>query len=515
MSIERRIIIGLIASTDFLKQNRPLIDANLFKSAVAKLLARWCLEYYDEYKTAPGKQIESIYLEKLKNKKVSEDLAEEIEEDILPGLNEEYKENPDLKYLKDQTTKYFKERKIQVITEQIQVLLENGDVEAAEELIKEYKTITGQRFDISLADESILPKIDQAFKEVSAPVLEYPGALGQFWNHQLVKGGLVGLMAPEKRGKTFLLLDMSIRACRQGKKVAFFQAGDMTENQQLMRTCIYLAKKSNLEKYTGIQYLPVKDCIFNQLDICDKDERECDHGSLVDSDYTKETLRNEITFFDLVETFKEKEDYVPCYNCKEYGYKKWGTPWLKQIRIKNVLGPVEAKEKINNFFIKTKRQFKLSSHANGTLSIEQINSILDTWEIEDGFSPDLIVIDYADLLVCEKRTEFRHQQNEIWKGLRGISQSRNQPLVVAPTQTDAKSYEVDTISLKHFSEDKRKYAHVTAMYGMNQDKTGREKRIGILRLNELVVREGDFDVANQVRILQRLEIGRPFLTSYF
>ena len=61
------------------------------------------------------------------------------------------------------------------------------------------------------------------------------------------------------------------------------------------------------------------------------------------------------------------------------------------------------------------------------------------WEKQDGFVPDLIVVDYADLIVPESRGEFRHQQNEIWKGLRRLSQEKGEPLVITASQSDAKS----------------------------------------------------------------------------
>jgi len=122
------------------------------------------------------------------------------------------------------------------------------------------------------------------------------------------------------------------------------------------------------------------------------------------------------------------------------------------------------------------------------------------------------------LLVPDVRMEFRHQQNEIWKALRGLSQERRkgiQPLIITATQADANSYDRDLLRLKNFSEDKRKYSHVTAMYGLNQDPHGREKKIGIMRINELVLREGAFDDNRVVYILQNLKRGQPYLGSYF
>ena len=94
MNLERKIIIGLITSTDYIKQIAPVLKLDLFQSAAAGILAKWCMEYYEQFKKAPEKDIEIIYFEKVKHKKISEDLAEEIENDILPDLNEEYVSDP-------------------------------------------------------------------------------------------------------------------------------------------------------------------------------------------------------------------------------------------------------------------------------------------------------------------------------------------------------------------------------------------------------------------------------------
>jgi len=334
-------------------------------------------------------------------------------------------------------------------------------------------------------------------------------------NEHLIRGGFISLLAPEKRGKTFFLIDMANRASSQGCKVAFFQAGDMTRNQQIRRLAIYRAKKSDKEKYCGKRLIPVKDCIHNQLDRCDKDQRECDYGIFDGNELSKfeEGLRKEIDFNTLREKLEEYPDYKNCHNCLEYRENPWGTVWLKEVDTGNPLNVEEAKKMMKRFFIDKKRRFKLSTHANGTLSVKEMNSIMNEWEKNDGFVPDVIIIDYADLLIYPEK-DFRHQQNEIWKALRGLSQKRHS-LVITVTQADAKSYDQDSLKLSNYSEDKRKYAHVTAMWGMNQDPKGREKKMGLMRFNELVIREGEFDAGRQIHVLQSLSQGQAFLTSYW
>jgi hypothetical protein len=160
-------------------------------------------------------------------------------------------------------------------------------------------------------------------------------------------------------------------------------------------------------------------------------------------------------------------------------------------------------------------QLRLATYPNESLSVQEIKSLLDRWERQDQFVPDVIVIDYADILAPDpdiSRQDHRHQQGKIWQRLRNLSQEKH-CLVATATQAAASSYERELIRLSDFSEDKRKYAHVTAMYGLNQ--TPNEKSVGVMRINKLVVRDSDFNPNRPVTILQRLQMGRPFLRSYF
>ena len=514
--IERLILTGLITSTEYCQQIRNIWNVQFMEADSAKRLAPWVWEYFEQYNKAPG--TEDIYPVFFKHvEHLPEREAKDVE-GMLNDLMDEYnKNNPiNLQYLLDETQKYFKQRRLTILSDTITSLITRGQVDEAEKLACDYKPVANaSENDLDLSSDTALDRVDKAFQTASQPVVNYPKQLGKFWNDQLVHGGLVALMASEKRGKTFMLMDMAIRACRQGQHVVFFQAGDMTESQQLRRICVYLAQRSDQEKYCGQQWEPVRDCVLNQLGQCDEPERESNFA-VFDKEYDRNKLRYDISLKNLiaVHEMEENHNYVPCHNCKAYETNHLGAVWLQRINTGDALTLKEARKEISDFFIAHKRHFKLSSHANGTLSVKQIRAMLSVWEKQDEFVPDLIVIDYADLLIGETK-EFRHLQNEIWKDLRRLSQEKGQPLVVTATQADAASYERNKLTLSNFSEDKRKYSHVTAMYSLNQDTKGREKEIGILRIGELLIREGDFSVGNEVYVLQNLRRGRPVISSFF
>lgn len=508
--LSRKIVIGCITSTEFLKEIEDEWNSMYIESRAGRMIADWCWEYFKQYKQAPMQEIETIYITKLK-KGIDKELACEMEEEILPNLSEEYTKERKSKHLVEKARDFFTERQLQIHADTLLGLLEKGKVEEAKKVhegfkLKEKVEMKG----VDFADPLSLEKVKQAFDEVYQNVIKFTGALGDFLNDDLVRGSLIGIQASEKRGKTFLLLELMMTAYEQGKQVAFFQAGDMTENQQIIRIGIYLTQRSNKEKYTGTRYIPVQDCIHNQKDTCNRKIRACDFGLFGEEMNTREDITKE----DLVEAYESNPDYKPCYNCIAWNHNKWGTPWLKKIEVKKVLTRKYAVEAFNKFFVKAERSIKLMSYPTGTLTATMIQNQLDQWKEREQFEPDVILVDYPDIMDSEIKGEFRHQENDKWMRLRGISQKSNSCLIV-PTQAKATSYKKKTQSKEDYSEDKRKYAHVTAMYGLNQDPEDREKKIGILRINRLVLREGEFITGECVHVLQHLAIGRPNLGSYY
>lgn len=512
--IERHILLGLIVSTQYLHEIRSLWESKFLISDLGKRVSKWCLGYYDKYGKAPQQDIEQIYFDHLQKENLPQDVAEDIElflEDLSDEYSREEKFNVD--YLLDRTRDYFNQRNLELHQEQIQDLVDRGDVQEAERLARAYQPVRKElEQDINLADKESLSRVEKAFAQQNKPLLEYPGALGEMLNPHLIRDGFVSLLAPEKRGKSFFLLDMARRGVRQRLNVAFFQAGDMSEGQQIRRLGIHLAKKSDLEIYAGEMWEPTKDCVHNQLDTCNLKIRERHPGLFGDLPGDEKTLRQEMTKEKLMELAEENPDYRPCYNCKKFHHQPWGCSWLEKVDVGPPLEQNEAVRIFEDYFVDKKRQFMLSTHPNNTLSVGKIRSILDGW-YRQGFVPDLIVLDYADLLVDESR-EFRHKQDSIWKGLRSLSEERH-CLVATATQADAKSYEQGLLKLSNFSEDKRKFSHATAFIGLNQDPNGREKEIGIMRLNLLLVREGESNPNKVVHVLQNLKRGQPVLTSFW
>lgn len=506
--IERRILIGLVTSDDYIKEVYKIWDPKLFASSTAATLATWCIDYFEQYQKAPGPDIQGIFTEKLR-KGLSQDKAEDIE-DILDGLSDEYQQtNFNVQYLLDQTKDYFERQNLLQFAEEIKGAVESGDsLSEAQKTALNYKP-TAEESLSSIDPFSDSSAWKRAFEEQPQPLIRFGKQLGHFWDEQWTRGGLVALMGPEKVGKTFLLLEIATRGLADGNDVAFFQAGDMTEDQQVRRLGIHLAGRSDKERYCQGFHVPVVDCAFNQLDSCSREERECDFGPF--EGWEEKELR-EIAFKDLKEAFQKYQDeYSPCRNCK------WmrGAPWFIWQDPVDPLTWKEAYKAARKFHKRHKSRFKLATYPNETLTIAEMKTVLDNWEKQEDFVPSIIIVDYADILDSDpdiRRMDMRHQVNKTWQRMRSLAHARHCLLATA-TQASADSYGKKLISKKDFTEDKRKLSHVTALYGLNQ--TDEEKKIGIMRLNELVIREDDFDPTNQIKVLQRLQMGRPYIGSFY
>jgi len=515
MLLERRIITGLIVSADYLRRVAPFWDDALIEAPEMRRIARWCLSHFERYACAPDRDVEQIYLTAIREENIPKAEAELIEA-VLTTVSDEYErgEHFNSAYLYDQTVAFFREREVAQHNRSVADLIDRGRVQEAEELAAQFRPrswATSRGLD--LGTEPGYERVVAAFRQASIPIVRYPGPIGEMLNSHLIRDGFIAFMGPEKRGKTFWLTDIAFRALRQKCNVAFFQAGDLSESQFLRRISIYLARRSDDPDYCMPYWRAVGDCVRNQFDQCRRPDRNCDHGVYNASEFEafKESPDEFQTLSSLSKIAGENPDYAPCDSaaCKE----RWPSIWLSQMPEKAPLVGGHAGTVVREFFERYKRRLRLVTYPSGTLTTDEMRSCLDEWERQDDFVPDLIVADYADIMTARTQ-EFRHRQDEIWKGLRGISQE-NHALVATATQTDADSYRSDLLRLGNFSEDKRKYAHVTAMFGLNQDPRGREKDLGVTRISTIVAREGHYNPTRAVHVLQDLRSGRPFMESFF
>ena len=455
-TIERNILTGFIVSTDFTVRVSQWMEETYLDGHGARTILRWCRQYHEKYGKAIFSDIQNRFITALKDNELDEDEAEYVS-NLLASLSGNFERRTsqfNVEYHVEVAEKFCRTKHLEQISQSIQSYISQGRIEDAEACVKEFAPLSKDTQTWCKPFEDKEGLIRALSSQQEPIVFRLRGELGKFLNPQLYRGAFISFLAPEKRGKSYLLQELALQAYLQGCNVAFFECGDMSEAQRKIRLCQYISQ------------LPYR--------------RDVKPGEIIEVrfplDFEGNTEIRELRNLNADDTAASLDK------------------WLSRKHVKS----------------QNKGDFRLSCHSNDTLTAKEMRRILEQWNKEDGFVPDLIVDDYLDIHAAEdSRKDFRHQDNQKWTNARTLNLDYNCVYVTA-TQADADSYDKESLGMKNFSENKRKYAHVTAMYALNQTKD--EKLMNIIRIGDIgVVREGA--AQSQVQILQCLEIGRPYIDS--
>lgn len=446
---ERKIVIGMIVSTHFLREIYRIYNVDFFQTSFAKIVSTWCIQYFEKYEKAPGIIITELFNGFKKQKNINETQIELIA-DFLENLSFEYEEENfnNIEYHVDQTEKYFQEQKLKLLKDNLSTCLLKDDVPHAEKLIAEYTQVkrpVSGAIDI-LRDKEMMIDVCHNIEETQA-LLQLPGAFGKLVGG-LRRTDFAGILAPQKRGKSWWLLYISNCALFAQLKTLFISL-EMPKIDMVTREYQYLTSSA------------------------------IDGTQLIDIPYFT----------------KDSDEYDI-----EYKTKKFKNLCLSSINKKT--------DKLLHMI--KKGILKLEAFPANTFTINDLYDYLTNLEYYDNFIPDVIVIDYADILLPSVRNEYRHQLDNIWKGLRSLAQIKN-CLVVTASQSSKIGLSHD-IDAKDIAEDGRKLGHVTHLICLNQTKEEYDK--GIMRVSVPIRRSGK-TINSEVIVLQCLEIGRPYLDSKF
>lgn len=466
VDLEKNICMAFITSAEFCADIIPIYSEMYILSDYIKEIIGWCIEYHTNYAEAPGIHIRDIY--KKKEEKIDEDFADLLE-DFLSDLSDEYITSPgfNIEFLKNSTVSYFRERSLKILSTDLRVHLQNKEPKLAEELFTSF-TLPDKNIDEQI-ETNLFHDVDavrESFQESAEPLFKFRGAFGDLTNEFMCKASLIGIMAPEKRGKTFMLVCILLKALAWGNSVAFFGAGDMSRNQMIRRILIAISGISDKSKYCKDVKVPTSAEYI--------EDEDTEGGQYLDVEY------------------KTIPDVKPL---------NWKDAWRKAISFRKLM---------------RRGKFRIACYPTDSLNVNTAKSKLKQWKKKYGFEADIVIFDYGDIMAQEPGpSEERHKQNKTWKAFRNLSLSHEygQPLVIVPTQSDADSYDSPVLKRKNFSEDKRKYAHVTGMFSINQ--TEEEKEQQVARIGVVLLRDGDFKENTCCTILQCLSKGKFILQSFW
>lgn len=447
----RKILTGMIIDRTVIARISSQWDTvGLFAQPWANTVGGMAVRHFRKFGMPPARLMPSIFEDWAKSTVLPETEVTTVEQ-FLRGISDERHEDSS-EYILDLAGRHFNKVVLETTVDAVKEDLRTYSIDEAQIRIDKMRKINlgvGSYTEPGRDVDSWTTAFDN---DHCRPLVEYRGELQNFIGDAFQRSRLFAFMAPDKTGKTTWLVDLVYRAVRQKNRVAFFDTGDGTKEQFYQRLA---SRASQLPLRAGIYRNP-----------------EPSEGG--------------------------------------------GTSWDDELKYSEMEMP--AVDGITGYqayrnVVQNENALRASFHSSGTLTVAEIDGMLADWDRSTDFRPDVLVIDYADILAPPAgQKDPLEQIDETWKSLHRIAQQRH-CLVLTATQASALAYgkEDGTLSKKHFSGRKTKLAHVDGMLGINV--TSAEKDAGMARLNWIVRRAAGYNEKHFCRVAGNMAIGNPAILS--
>jgi hypothetical protein len=510
ISIELDILLSFIVSSDFCRYVRNIYNDDYVQNEFVKRTIQWCVDYYDKYDKAPRRDIRKIFdSEKKKLQREETELIEFLLAELSKVSEDE--SSTDYRYSVDQAQNYFQRRHIEVIKDELDRCLKSGRVDKAQEIL------LARNHDISITSstnvEFIFDReaIEEAWQEEDvSSVFRFTGNLAPMnsLTGPLKRGWLMAYLAPPKRGKTMWMVETACQAMTYGCKVLFVSL-EMNSSGIRKRFYSRFLKKS-AEPWTPGEYnrnvivdeegkvrvrVPYIDCQHNQDSSCARVERQqlYERAFMVGSEESEDT-------------------YVPCTACANKLDSDFAMRLNTIYEEADQSGGYESDHRqLLAVGRHIGRYVRLITYPSFLGGIDDIQRDLQQLRTFYGYNPDVIVVDYADILKPPAGgREERHNLDRVWKTLKGLAEQED-CLVVTASQSNRSGASKKRLQDKDVAEDFRKIAHVDIFLGINQNKS--EKEVGLKRINTIAHRHRDFSPSFECFVSEAPHIGQASTNS--
>jgi len=494
---EKRIVTGLVVSTQFLQQVGNRIELDYFTNSYLKTIASWCLAFYEEHKKAPYKHIKDIFESEVHS--INEADGELIG-DLLNTLSEQYDVDAlNVDYLKDTTNDYIRMRELEILVNNISVLKEKGDLSDAEDLIKDFKKVqitVGMDHIINPGDMEQKEALYRKMAEEEANFFQLPGDLGKYLGN-FKRGDVVGYFAPAKAGKSWVLTNHYKNAILSKKKTIFWSA-EMIGTEVNARADKAFFPMVDMLDGQGEYTFPVFDCIMNQTGDCDK-------------------RMSPVIVLEGTELISDPS-HVVCTKCRNSYNGKFvptvyqDTIFRNQLDIFTLQDKFYNKDRTSKNFVKQMGKYgRISAPPKYSLSYDWMMQDLDNLFARDNFIPDILLLDYIDILNVDSTHDDYRLEDERWKILAKLAGATN-TLVVTVTQSNKAGFTAGHLTTEHQGGFYGKVRHVNLMVGLNQNEGQKEK--GIMEFGITEARSMHYIPGQTCTVLQDLKSGQSYLDSY-
>jgi replicative DNA helicase len=397
---------------------RNLVPLEFWGGPYAEI-SRRIYEYVDRFKRAPKDHIADLMADKLENKKNPRESS--LYKDIILSIHEQ-SQNVNSEYVMSQLATYVKRQSLRSIAIDLGKAIQQDtdeSLEEAERLLGQAKSQQVSVFDAGLRlsnKDRVLDFLDQQSGSfpTGIPELDKRG-FGP------TRKELWLYIAAAKRGKTWMLIQLAKMAVIHRLRVAHITL-EMSEDrcaQRYMQAFFAMAKRKEKKIVTKFE---------------------------------RDSLGRMVGF--------DEKEVIPKLSMDD--------PKIRA-KLERRIGQSSSRY-LDNIFVK---QF-----ATGTLTIRQLESYLDGLESNERFIPDLLIVDYPDLMKLDA-SNMRLEIDQVYKELRGIFVSRNVAGAIV-SQGNRTSEKAKNVTSGMVAEAWSKIAHADCIITYQQ--TEAEAKMGLARL---------------------------------
>lgn len=429
--LQENLLTLLVFDKERCKLIRGTVEPQLFGGFYKDMVVR-IYDYIDKFKVPPGEHIADLLEDKLESKNKRD---RSTYKDILGSLYD-LKDGINAEYVITQLEAFVKRQSLRSVAVDLAKALQKDteeSLEQAELLIRSANQTSIKVFDAGLR----LSDIPRVLRFLDGNVAAFPTGIPEFDRRGFgpTRKEMFLYVADTKTGKTWSMIHLAKVALMNNLKTLHISL-EMSEEkiaQRYVQTLFAISKR----KETFVVRKFNKDKRGN----VDIEEREVTPKLALDDTKIRSKLKRKM--------------------------KRWQNRVLDNIIVK---------------------QFP-----TGKLTVGQLEAYMDNLEQTEGFIPDLLIVDYPDLMNLQAGNagQFRHALGDVYKNLRGVAVARNMALAV-PTQSNRAGSKSKTVGRTNVSEAYSKIADADVVVTYSQ--TEMEKSLGLARLSVVAGRNDEDNI---------------------
>jgi replicative DNA helicase len=450
-SIEENVLALLCHSVQHSSRVAMEIKPELFSTRAYRSIATHALDYLNEFNRPPKAHLVDLLEAEISRGAEGELIYGTVQamERLFPSMNEDY--------IVSQLETFMRKARMTQVSTKFAELVHRNKLDEAQEVLIELDLASPPSGGIWAHEpDDMLAFLDKPDEDIFSSGVEELDKRGC----RPARKTMMVLIAPPKRGKSWFLVGIGKNA--------------LMRNQKVLHITLENSEELTARRYVQALFAMAKD----------------DVGTVRLPRFNREvlqTLSNGRDIVGRVEDVDLTDTFIP--------------------EIINDKTRAKIARKLEG--LKTRGRLHIKEWPTNELTIGAYRQYLDYLERRYQFIPDIVLMDYADLMAISG-TEYRIALGQIFKSLRGIAVKRNHAFVTV-TQGNRGSATAKVVGLGMVGEDFSKVQTADTILTYNQ--TRYEKEAGLARL--LVAAARDTEDQYFVSITQAYKVGQFCLDSAY